>query len=555
MSLEHILELEAQLDGLRDDEQELRARLLACLVRAEIPEAVALILPAPDWLDEYIDLEPDAGWLEFMDRSPEIQIEEFWDLNVVGVLLWNRTVLKDDATLAIVRSACAGAGRVDDLQAFTVGLSEVLPELDYGDALLLIAARDFTTQSEYDRVRDAMIGSDQGEIDAEISNQHYRERLLSQAEFFFPLASSVQPLTGKASVGMTDAKSSANQSEALQLRAERERILCRIIDVGVDLRECASLVLAAAVIERHPSAASLMVGRTSAHHASSGVALEVRGEAGVVLESYCELDGAFGCVWIRPDPTLEELYRELSDVVFEDSGTFAAALSPLTQLGEPILRVREIPLDECVIRDRAAGYKTPTGAGSSVWGRAVSIAQLGELTARWLEQDLKWHPAYLGSPDPETWPIVPVLAQLNRAGLVTLGSQPGQFVYKIGNCQRSFVDGVASTECIESLTEMCARTGVGLIVGSFENQNPTRVAVTMTAGLTTTWSGIVPVEELEVFRRGVSEEAMTALTNSRPFVLFESEWGEGPAFWEALSNWAQATSPAAGTGLTVIGSD
>jgi hypothetical protein len=64
------------------------------------------------------------------------------------------------------------------------------------------------------------------------------------------------------------------------------------------------------------------------------------------------------------------------------------------------------------------------------WRSATTYADLCELTARWLERDIPEHPGYgepgaETGPDPETEPLVPTLAALNRAGFLTIGSQPG----------------------------------------------------------------------------------------------------------------------------------
>lgn len=58
------------------------------------------------------------------------------------------------------------------------------------------------------------------------------------------------------------------------------------------------------------------------------------------------------------------------------------------------------------------------------WARAQSLAELGELTALWLEERIVAHPSY-GDLAPETFSLVALLARLNRAGFVTTSSQPG----------------------------------------------------------------------------------------------------------------------------------
>jgi hypothetical protein len=65
-----------------------------------------------------------------------------------------------------------------------------------------------------------------------------------------------------------------------------------------------------------------------------------------------------------------------------------------------------------------------------LWDKARTIADLGELTARWLARDISWNPRYTSKlgprpPENETTRIVPTLVALNRAGLLTTHSTPG----------------------------------------------------------------------------------------------------------------------------------
>ena len=61
------------------------------------------------------------------------------------------------------------------------------------------------------------------------------------------------------------------------------------------------------------------------------------------------------------------------------------------------------------------------------WKSAKTVADLGELMARWLEGDIASRPGYQPrfGPDEETEHLVPTLAALCRAGYVTTCSQPG----------------------------------------------------------------------------------------------------------------------------------
>lgn len=76
------------------------------------------------------------------------------------------------------------------------------------------------------------------------------------------------------------------------------------------------------------------------------------------------------------------------------------------------------------------------------WRDARSLADLGELMARFLEGAIDEAPTFVGRPDPETDPLVAVLAQVNRAGYVTTCSQPvdprlGLTAFVVGVCSET----------------------------------------------------------------------------------------------------------------------
>ncbi|WP_157881130.1 DUF6919 domain-containing protein [Streptomyces griseoruber] len=62
------------------------------------------------------------------------------------------------------------------------------------------------------------------------------------------------------------------------------------------------------------------------------------------------------------------------------------------------------------------------------WRSAHTVADLGELMALWLEGELRSWPGYMPGcgPDEETTHLIPSLAALNRAGFLTIASQPGE---------------------------------------------------------------------------------------------------------------------------------
>lgn len=86
---------------------------------------------------------------------------------------------------------------------------------------------------------------------------------------------------------------------------------------------------------------------------------------------------------------------------------------------------------------RIFGHGTPTryqALRDDGWLDARDERDVGELTARWVTREITFHPGY-GSPrdpypDLETDAIADHMARLNRAGFVTVNSQPGRFIYR-----------------------------------------------------------------------------------------------------------------------------
>jgi hypothetical protein len=83
----------------------------------------------------------------------------------------------------------------------------------------------------------------------------------------------------------------------------------------------------------------------------------------------------------------------------------------------------------------------------TIWQSARTLPDLGDLMARWLQRDIAYCPGWDpddggdGGPEPETAAILPTLVALNRAGFVTVDSQPGHLTNAAGVAQRAAVHG------------------------------------------------------------------------------------------------------------------
>jgi uncharacterized protein DUF6919 len=77
-----------------------------------------------------------------------------------------------------------------------------------------------------------------------------------------------------------------------------------------------------------------------------------------------------------------------------------------------------------IIRTLLAGWLAKWRA-IRLWLSAETLPELGELTARWVAGELPLSATYGGPPDPETADIARTLIAINRAGALTIESQPG----------------------------------------------------------------------------------------------------------------------------------
>ena len=198
------------------------------------------------------------------------------------------------------------------------------------------------------------------------------------------------------------------------------------------------------------------------------------------------------------------------------------------------------------------------------WMSAGSLAELGDLTALWLEGEIGQAPTNLGPPAEETAELIPVLAAVNRAGFVTDGSQPGMSEPWQGSIlgwtappgsvwwQRAAVSGFATAQACELLASlanpglMCSITVAYPIWPAPPGWNVTRIG----AGadwLEATWFGE------QILRTGIECEfgamcqpaAVAALCDARQVTLIDSEWNRNSP-GRSRSRWILFTgSPAA----------
>jgi hypothetical protein len=183
------------------------------------------------------------------------------------------------------------------------------------------------------------------------------------------------------------------------------------------------------------------------------------------------------------------------------------------------------------------------------WQVARTVGELGELTARWLEGELASQPGYQAGcgPDEETRPLIPTLALINRAGLLTGCSQPGEEP-GIGYdglmwSQRAAVSGFTEPALAHRIATAAATAGLWVQTTTASGDHPTdRFVVTTRAEAPfTCFGGQRSRRDLAWHYEECSREASEAVCQAIQVTIVDPEWGRNNVLWPLLNNLAHAT--------------
>ena len=169
--------------------------------------------------------------------------------------------------------------------------------------------------------------------------------------------------------------------------------------------------------------------------------------------------------------------------------------------------------------------------GRSSWKRAQSFAELCELAARFVEGRERFFPGW-GSPrlDAESRPLAARLARLNRAGFLTLASQPGTQSGVDGCEQRSFACGFCRAREARALARIgarCFRRG---------ERGRAGVAVSRRDGRARVLAGHNAFEsELELFAGAIGARALAELERGVYWSIWDPVWGREEWLWRKLA--------------------
>lgn len=211
-------------------------------------------------------------------------------------------------------------------------------------------------------------------------------------------------------------------------------------------------------------------------------------------------------------------------------------------------------------------------ADREAWKRARSLADLGELTAQWLEGVILCQPAYCDpedldpgetpGPDPETALLVPWLAAACRAGYVTSQSQPGATDWQAGESyQRAAAEGFCDLDAYVRLGTLAHEAGLIVIAHDPAKQPhrrlrlrgeccrcctplPGALPVSRWEGRAETWFGARRCRrDLRDIHVGYGEchpDAVKAILGAWQVTLIDPEWGgRSQRLWSVLQRFAE----------------
>lgn len=180
------------------------------------------------------------------------------------------------------------------------------------------------------------------------------------------------------------------------------------------------------------------------------------------------------------------------------------------------------------------------------WSAAVTLSDLGDLTARYLSGEADESPTYLGPPDPETAEILEPLLALNRSGLVTDQSQPG--LIEDGWRQRAFVEGYCTPQIADQLAAACRTAGLGIIVVPPSDRPRWRTGYARAIyvsddGVGCTVVGAIPsTRELRWLWGGhLSRTGLDAILDAHRVAIHDPQWGRRDVLWHALTESISST--------------
>ena len=191
-----------------------------------------------------------------------------------------------------------------------------------------------------------------------------------------------------------------------------------------------------------------------------------------------------------------------------------------------------------------ARLETPAPVGKqearSLWRSARTFEELCALGARFVSGTLPVFPGWgAAALDLESDPLASDLAALNRAGFLTVASQPGRAAAADRDgvlvAQRAFACGFANGKTAAGLGRAANASGLCATVFPPGGGGGRREPVSLRAGEPRVFAGHCAIEEeLSCFEDFLGSAGLTALSRAWWVSVHDPVWGRGPDLWDAL---------------------
>lgn len=171
---------------------------------------------------------------------------------------------------------------------------------------------------------------------------------------------------------------------------------------------------------------------------------------------------------------------------------------------------------------------------SLTWSKARSLADLGEMTARWLLGRVPNHPCQEGPPALETNKIRPSLVRLNRSGWVTDFSQPAE-PYQDGCAQRACVSGFCEEGLARTIATLMLRTELLALAFPPNGGGGYQIPITIDDYHPFTWLGLFdPQYAFDPFAETLHHDARRALQRAWYIIVIDPVWGRQRYLWQQV---------------------
>jgi hypothetical protein len=179
------------------------------------------------------------------------------------------------------------------------------------------------------------------------------------------------------------------------------------------------------------------------------------------------------------------------------------------------------------------------GMARERWRRARTLDELCRLGAEFVDGRIGCFPGWGSSTlDEESDAIAAHLARLQRAGFLTVASQPG--AERGGTAgeleiQRAFVCGFADARAARSLAASRAAPGISIALFGRGDGPGERIPVTLVGGVARVFAGYSAFdEELACFAEHIGDDALGALRSATYVSAIDLEWGRNSELWPFL---------------------